>query len=290
MGTMTTGLAVGRKVITVTAHDMAIVDGINVILSDIDGWHNGPGVRRDSTARLWAHGDFSERGWREARYITISGFAWGNTRAEAAGIVDELAASMADGTEGRFIFIDPDHGTRWAEVVLDGQPKTRWGGDLAVEFQLVLKAADPRKYGQPITSSTGISVDGGGLAYPLYFPSGALSYGPAGTPGTLQLANAGTADTAPVHTVTGDMPNGFTITELGTQRRLIYALAVIAGQVIRLDASDGSVMLDGGSDRGAGLVRRDWVRLEKGQTGTWLFEAPGSSGALLTTEVTPAWW
>lgn len=294
MGILTTGLAVERKAITVTAHNTAIVDGINVILSEdgIDGWHNGPGVRRDSTARLWAHGDFSERGWREARFITISGIAWANTRSEAAQIVDELAASMAEGTEGRFTFIDPDHGTRWADVVLDGEPKTRWAGVLDVEFQITLKAADPRKYGQAVSGSTGVPVDGGGLGYDLYTVGsvGVLDYGAAGSPGIVSLTNVGTADTAPVHTITGNCPNGFSITETGTGRRLVYVGAVIGGQVIRLDTADGSVTLDDNGDRSAQLVRREWVRLGKGQAGTWLFEAPGSTNALLRTEVTPAWW
>lgn len=272
--------------------DTANLDGILCGLTSIDGWTNGPGIRRQRTDRLWAHGEFSERGWRTARLITITGHIRTTTRAEAAALVDELASVYADGTTGRFTFSDPDLGTRWADVALEGTPKTDWDRSTRIDFQMQLLAADPRKYGQAITGSTGVPVDGGGLGYDLYTvgSTGVLDYGAAGSPGIVSLTNAGTADTAPIHTITGSCPSGFTITELGTGRRLVYAGTVISGQVIRLDSADGSVMLDDDGDRGAQLVRREWLRLGKRQTGTWLFEAPGSTNAQLQTEVAPAWW
>lgn len=278
--------------ITVDATMHGTVDGANVILTGISGWHDGPPTRGSETPRLWAHGSFSERVWRDSRLITIAGHAWAASRSDAAVLVDTLASSLAEGTEGTFTFTDPDHGTRWAGVTLSGAPNIRWSGNLDIPFQIAMLAADSRKYGQALAASTGVPVDGGGLGYDLYTvgSTGVLDYGEAGAPGTAALTNVGTADTAPVHTVTGDCPDGFSITELGTGQRMVYAAAVIPGQVIRLDAADGSVTLDDDGDRSAQLVRREWVRLDKGQTGTWLFEAPNSVGALLEVKVVPAWW
>lgn len=272
--------------------DTANLDGVLCGLINHDGWINGPGVRRSKTPRLWAHGDFTERGWRTGRLITLTGHIRTSTRAEAAAFTDRLAEQFAEGSFGRFTFDDPDLGSRWAEVALESEPKANWSQPTRIDWQLELYAADPRKYGQKTAGSTGVPGDGGGLGYDLYTigSTGVLDYGAAGSPGTVNLTNTGTADTPTVHIITGACPLGFSITEIGTGRRLVYAGAVIPGQVIRLDSADGSVTLDDDGDRSAQLVRREWVRLGKNQTGTWLFEAPGSTNALMTVEVTPAWW
>ncbi|WP_104088033.1 phage tail domain-containing protein [Arthrobacter sp. GMC3] len=257
------------------------------------GWKGTPGVRKDTTPRLWAHGDFSERGWRTGRLITIEGRANLPTEAALLAAHEALSSALADGTEGMLVVDDPIFGVLHASVSLaTGSDLPGWEVPGIYPFQIQVTAADPRKYGQTLSGSTGVPVDGGGLGYDLYTvgSTGVLDYGAAGSPGIVSLTNVGTADTAPVYTITGSCPNGFSITEIGTGRRLVYAGAVITGQVIRLDTADGSVTLDDDGDRGAQLVRREWVRLGKGQTGTWLFEAPGSTNALLKTEVTPAWW
>lgn len=257
------------------------------------GWKGTPGVRRDSTPRLWAHGDFTEKGWRAARLVTIEGRAYLPTAEALREGHAVFSAALAEGNEGLLVVDDPIFGKLQATVSLGaGSDLEGWEVPGIYPFQLQVVATDPRKYGQTLAASTGTPVDGGGLGYDLYAvgSTGVLDYGVAGSPGTASIRNTGTADTAVAHTITGDIPAGFTITELGTGRRLVYAGAVIPGQVIRLDGEDGSVTLDGGTDRGAQLVRREWVRLGGKQTGTWLFEAPGSTNALLTTEVKPAWW
>lgn len=290
---MTDSLALSAVAITVTPELITgLLPGVNMKLVDIPGWYGGPGVRRDSTPRLWTHGQFSERGWREARLVTLQGAVVCDTRAQAAAVLDSVASVLADGTEGLLTVNDPDIGPRWAKVLLAGSPKTMWNGTDTVEFSLDLLAADPRKYGTSTSAATAIAAPGGGLVYPLGSPAppGVLDYGATGTPGTVALANKGSADTAPVFTVTGDLPNGFTITNVETGRRLVYASAILAGQYLRLDTADGSVKLEGYADRSALLTVRQWTRLSPYSTGTWLFEAQGSTGALLSVEVKPAWW
>jgi hypothetical protein len=49
--------------------------GYTLWLDDLAGWTAGPSVRRDRTDRMNAHGEFSERGWRGARLVTITGDA-----------------------------------------------------------------------------------------------------------------------------------------------------------------------------------------------------------------------
>ncbi|AZS08157.1 minor tail protein [Arthrobacter phage HeadNerd] len=117
---------------------------------------------------------------------------------------------------------------------------------------------------------------------------GVLDFGVAGSSGTVSLTNPGTADTGPKFTITGTTVPGFTITELNTGRRLVYTGTIRTGQTLVIDTDDGSVMLDGYAPRN--LVVSEWVRLGRGETGSWLFESPGSNNAKMKVEVRPAWW
>ncbi|WKW86742.1 minor tail protein [Arthrobacter phage WonderBoy] len=117
---------------------------------------------------------------------------------------------------------------------------------------------------------------------------GVLDFGVAGSTGTVSLTNPGSADTGPKFTITGTTVPGFTITELTTGRRLVYTGTIRTGQTLVIDTDDGSVILDGYAPRN--LVVSEWVRLGRGETGSWLFESPGSNNAKMKVEVRPAWW
>ncbi|ALY09973.1 minor tail protein [Arthrobacter phage Pumancara] len=117
---------------------------------------------------------------------------------------------------------------------------------------------------------------------------GILDFGINGSPGTASLTNPGTADTGPKFTIKGTLVPGFTITELGSGRRLVYTGTLRSGQTLVLDTDDGSVILDGYAPRD--LQVSEWTRLGRGETATWLFESPGSTNATMKVEVRPAWW
>ncbi|QPO16947.1 minor tail protein [Arthrobacter phage Kittykat] len=117
---------------------------------------------------------------------------------------------------------------------------------------------------------------------------GILDFGVSGSTGTVSLANPGTADTGPKFTITGTTVPGFTITELNTGRRLVYTGTIRTGQKLVIDTDDGSVLLDGYAPRE--LAVAEWTRLGRGETGSWLFESPGSNNAKMKVEVRPAWW
>lgn len=269
-------------------------DGFTLWMDDLNGWGTGPGpgVRRDRTDRMWAHGEFAERAWRGGRLVTIEGDATAPDQAVATLAEQKINAILADGLPGLLAVTDTATVDMSATTGLFSEPKIGWKNDTTVTFQLQFICPDPRRYGAAVTSSTGVAAPGGALVYPLGSPNppGVLDYGATGTPGTVVFTNAGTADTAPVFTITGDLPNGFTITHVESGRRLVYVGALTSGQFLRLSAADGSVKLDGYADRSVQLTVRQWTRVGKYARGTWLFEATGSTGALLTSEVKPAWW
>jgi hypothetical protein len=276
--------------LTLTTGEMlSLQPGTNQVLTRLDGWFSPAGTRREGTARLWAHGSFSERGWRDQRVITLGGHIFTETRTDAANMTDTLAAALADGTEGKFIVNDADLGYREAAVYITGTPSVDWYGGLDIFFMIDMVAPDPRKYGQRITATAGAAAPGGGMVFDLFTSNGVLDFGGAGADGTVTLENVGTADTPPVFTVTGYAP-GFTITNTATGARLVYSETVAAGQSLALNAADGSVLLDGYADRSAYLTRREWTTVPPRTRATYLFESPGNSGASLTLGVSPAWW
>lgn len=272
-----------------------VPDSSNVLTGQIVGWHGSAPMKRNKSPRLGAHGTYSERGWKDERLIIVPGAFVGSSRASAAAALDQLAGYLGDGLDGTFEVNDANLGLRWANVYLaDGGFDPKWKSAKSFTYDLHLVATDPRKYGTKISvPNTGIPVlDGGLQTEPLMGNIGTdvLDFGTAGYPGTATLTNIGTADTGPVHTITGTNVPGFTITEVITQRRLVFTDTIQAGQTLVINTDDGSVMLDGYASRRAKLTVAQWTRLGPGQTGTWLFESPGSTGANMKVEVTPAWW
>jgi hypothetical protein len=263
----------------------------NQVLTRLDGWFSPAGTRRNSTERLWAHGSFSERGWRDQRVITVGGHIFTKTRTDAANMTDTLSAALADGTAGKFIVNDADLGYREATVYIEGTPAVEWDGGVDIFFMIDMVAPDPRKYGELLTATSLPAAPGGGLVFDLFTGAneGVLDFGGADTPGTVTLENVGTADTAPVFTVSGYAP-GFTITETLSGSRLVYTSTIAAGQTLVINAADGSVLMDGYADRSAYLTRREWTRVPGRTRQTYLFESPGSVGASLTLGISPAWW
>lgn len=287
--TLSTFATTSASLTLTTGGLLSLQPGTNQVLTGLKGWHSSPGTRRASTPRLWAHGSFSERGWRSERVITVSGYVYCETRSDAAAMTDTLNAALADGTEGRLTVDDADLGRRWATVYMTGEPTVEWDGARDIVFVVDMVAPDPRKYGDWTSVSTPAASPGGGLVFDLFTSGTGLDFGPSGNPGTVTLTNPGTADTAPVFKVTGYAP-GFTITEVASGARLIYSQTVPAGQSITLDANDGSVLLEGYADRSAYLTRREWSRIEGRSSATYLFESLGNSGASMTVGVNPAWW
>lgn len=269
---------------------IGLAPGTNQVVTDIKGWHGSAGMRRNSTPRLWAHGNFMERGWKSSRVVTLSGHVSCSTRAEAAALCDTYAALFGDGTPGVFVVNDLDQGYRQAEVVLAGAIDVRWDGGLEVDFDVDMEAPDPRKYGQALSSMTGPSNPGGGLQFDLFTTNGVLDFSTGGDSGTVTIQNQGTADSPVAFDITGYAP-GFTITEEATGRQLIYTATVMDGDVLTLDAADGSVTLNGTADRSSYLSRRDWTNLQPGASSTFLFESNGAdASAKMTVRAASAWW
>jgi hypothetical protein len=153
-----------------------------------------------------------------------------------------------------------------------------------------MSAPDPRKYSPASTVSTGPPQDGGGLMMdPMFGGStpGIMNFGEPGATGIAVVTNRGSADALSVLRVTGYAP-GFTITELGTGRRLVYTGTVPTGSTLVLNPFDGTAKLDG-ADRGQLLTTREWTAAPAYGDARYLFETTGPN-ALLFVDGVSAWW
>lgn len=286
------GLDTAAQLTLSTGYAVAWAPGTATYVTGIKGWWEPAPMRREKTVQLGRPGTFAEDGERDERLISISGHHVAESRAAAAAFVDELAAFLGDGTAGVFVGDDADLGVRRAAVYLaSGAVDISWAGGVDVGFTVHLLAPDPRKYGDTVTDSTGLPVEGGGLQWDLYTSNGVLDYGAAGDPGSVSLTNVGRAPTPVRFKLTGgSAPTGFTIRHQGTGRAVTYGEPVFPGQTLTLDGRDGTVELDGYTDRSTELTRRDWVELAPGATGVWFLEAPDASGLYLEASTEPAWW
>lgn len=266
---------------------------VSRVLSRIDGWHGGVGVRAEVTARPTAHGAFAERGQRDGRLVTLEGYSVCRTRAAAAAEASALAALLADGGFDALVVTDVDQGTLEAQVRLGAAPVIEWWDRDAVRWSLPLYAPDPLRYGPLASVSTGFPELVGGLRYPLYTDGagttlGWLDYGEPSTSGTVTLSNPGTAATHPQFEVTGPA-QGFEIIEVGTGRRLVYDDRVPPGSHLVIDTASGVAVMDGVSDRT--LMWQDPMAIPPGETVEFAFVPRGEwSPAALRASARPAYW
>lgn len=147
---------------------LGLAPGTDRIVTDIAGWHKGAAFRRTKTDRLNRHGIFSENGYREARYPSVSGLYSAPDAATAEAWIDELNDLCGEGQAGVLAVDSAGLGRRWAEVYVIGVDVT-WRGGPDVLFTVDFEAPDPRKYGDAVTAGpTPPASDPTGLVWDLF--------------------------------------------------------------------------------------------------------------------------
>lgn len=255
--------------------------------SDIDGWNKRAPMRVDRLVRS-GHGEFAQPGKLAGRVVTITGWCVADVRAEVATWLDDLAATLGDGGFGELVVTDDDLGQRWATVQMLDDYEADWKGRDYARFQIALLAPDSFRYGLASTATTGFatSPEGAGLVFPLFAPDGVLDFGPVPeSDGTATITNEGNAPAFPVFTVEGPTPvGGFRIVDLATGQRITFLGDVPAGSTLVMDASDGSVVINGGPSRLGETIVTRWPSIAPGGSATYVF-APESSTSAATLTV-----
>lgn len=178
-----------------------------------------------------------DRTYRSALPLALSGYARG---ANWPALMTALAAAVGAGTP-IVVTVNDDVGTSTRAVTVeDFVPHLNPGAD-RFEFDLVLTAEDPNRYGATQAASTGVPTAGTGMVWPQVYP---VNWGSGGNPGRATAVNTGSRSTPLLLTVTGGMSTGVDLVEITTGRHLTLARAIPLGSSAIFDAALGRVYLD----------------------------------------------
>lgn len=125
----------------------------------LDGLFGGAGVRDMSVARPVAHGSFRLPQYRDVKVLPLTGLVLTDSLFAQQQEMGRLAGLLADGRSG-VLTLDTEVGSRWCTVMLADAPDVSIvvPGTVA-KYQLLLRADDPRLYGERRQfSGTSVSV------------------------------------------------------------------------------------------------------------------------------------
>lgn len=180
-------------------------------LDGIKGLYGGVGVRGQAVSRDVAHGDYDLPRFREARILSVSGLILGRSHFDLTMLMQRMSGLLGDGGSSRLSILSED-GSRWCDVRLAQAPNVEQVVPGRVgRYQLFLRAADPRLYGERRSFSGG----------------------------TVQVHHMGNFPASPVVTVTGPRA-AYSVS--GPGGRVVQVdQALTSGQTHRIDFRTGRV-------------------------------------------------
>jgi hypothetical protein len=302
-------------VITIEADDHTVTlygdtPELGPVYNKLEGWYGTPGVDLDFVKRPLAPGAFEpEQTFPDEAVISIEGTnvgtPWAMTRAAALQLREDLTELYNEGRSVKVTVADDLRTTfRYCKVEAVGLP---WSIHSDFDFSIDMKAADPRRYSEPVSVSTGLASAGSGLLLPfdegtgvgLKLPSDetptpdlGLDLGTLGTNGRLVVTNPGNVATVSVFEVTGgDMPDGFEVVNIATGERLVYLGAVSAADTITLDGNTQTVFINGTAPGGRWLATSQWWSVPKRSSIEVAFLSRGATTGTptLTATTSPAY-
>ena len=216
----------------------------------VAGLFGGLDMRRDSTERPAAHGEFAAPGLLASRTVTLDGYVWGRSFDEAWGLAQVLNGLGAPGTE-LALTVEDTLGSRSAGAYLARTPETtpkRLAGHFT--FTIHLWLPDPVFLGTlRETTSTGADAS---------------------------ASHEGNFDAWPHFTVTGDMPDGYSLTSQGRAFEVPGPLPADQSDVVNF--STGVVKRNGNTV--SGVIPRVWS-VPGGHVIDWALVPDSGSGSAI---------
>lgn len=286
--------------LTIQSDDAVTVDGNGVgwFIKDTTGWYDLPAMRLFNSPLPRNDGLFRSQSRKGGRTIVVDGWIQAPTmtareiaRVALLGLPfngGELPLSVTDvlGTLGCNVeLVD-------CKAVPDGR--------FAVDWQLTVQARDPRKYGNPVSSTTTPASTSGGLDWSTggglnWSSGGGLNWGTSTSSGQVNLANPGTADSWPVFTIAangGTIVNP-TITDSLTGNLIGLNLTLSGSDSVVITTNPiGRSVLYNNTDRFSSTTSAQWWSVPPGTTTdlVTLGAASYSGAPTLTVAVAPAYW
>lgn len=261
------------------------------MVTGVEGLLGMPAPRESRRERTEAHGATDRSRWLGDKVITIEGECWGPTfsaaRAEFAAVEAALYATLRAPGLLRWA---------WADGGLELQQRVKLAGDLAppikggarlLTYQAMLRAADPRAYGQvPVLAQTStLSGGAGGLVFPLAFP---FAFNVSSSGGEAVIVLPGDRESAPVLRLYGYLKDPIVrLVTTGEEVRLIGEIA--AGDYI--EVRDRRLKLNAVAPRMNLLDARNttFFDLDPGQHALRLFVQGFDAQGRVEVEASPAY-
>lgn len=235
------------------------------LTGDMDGWHGTAGVRLFGADRASEHGQFDAPSLFGPRVVALQGTAISTSKA-AANLARDIVSSLCYDPSRLYVMQVAELGvpTRRCSVRLNAPVKVSSVSDAAFDWQVVLKAPDPRRYDdtesalvlQPPTGATG------GIQFPLTLPFSFSTTGLSTSSGV--ATNAGTIACKPVVEFRGPLVDP-QIAHLGQAKSLGMQITLATGDVLVADFDRHTIVLNGSASRATTLTASAaWWQLDPG--------------------------
>lgn len=251
---------------------MAIYNG------GIKGWWGTPDLKVEMTKRQTGDGDFpiSDAAVLYAsRIVTLDILVKAPTRQEYRAALEKLNRLTHAEVTLRVADAQSDtYATGHVRFAADDE-------QLATNrchVTLTVTCADPRRYSWATHSGVMVPTasSNGGL---IFDATGVLKTSPVSFSGSsttqniCTLTNSGTSEAYPIIRASGNLPEGFTITDVGTGRQLSYSQPVAWAPVV-LDCLSRTANING-VDVTRSLTHREWPTIPAGGSITLALSASG---------------
>lgn len=268
-------------------------NGWGVLKDGIDGWWDSLDTRDEDDPVPGADGSFEpDDPLVESRTVTIRGAHVASSPEWSISQIRTALAALAKQANLGFRIWEAGQWVTLRNAQIRGRVKVAEHRRNIARFELTVRSADPRKYGESRRIHLDALVEAtGGLDFPIV--DGAISFGGTGGvlfPGVFALTNPGTAEYFPsAFTITGPMA-GFTIQS--EQWVLEYDGEIPVGQQLVITPYAGGRAVLNGGDVSHNLLRAEWVPVRPGETRGYLFTPtdPGSGSGLMIDYPIGAWW
>lgn len=234
----------------------AFSHGFNI--ESIKGWKPGTVSARTEFIDIEdGHGEYDMPVFRSRRTIELAGYVVADSADDLARMGDRFAGLLASGDLGRVTF-DEGGLRRWANVRIHGTPSFEPTYRARADFELELRAPDPRIVGKPIRQ-VGTVVD---------------------------VVNRGTFPATPRIQIDGNGNHTYTVTGPGG-RRWVVTQDLVPEHAHVLDFETGDLIIDGNVILD-GLEEADpWTCPPSKSTRITL--DPGGNTAVMTISTPPTW-
>lgn len=215
----------------------------------ITGYYESTTMRGHGSDRPIGHGAFDVPVFQTSRAIQWPGHILASTGYDAAKKRDMLTGVLAEGQSGRLSVVN-DAGMTWANVrLVAARPGANYG--TAIPYLMQVLAADPRRYAAQTDPFVGTD---------------------------LEVFHYGNVTALPVITVTGSMPDGYSI--LGPEgREYTVTQALSGGQTHRIVMRTGFLYRNGVLQRGA-VSRADTWGVPAGVKTPFVLDPVSGSGSM----------